>query len=165
MIRLGKKRAKPRTPARCPICDVVKDAHGFRQSNRNKKLNAICWQCRKDDPKVESKFYGGKVKTRKQILKEYNYEKVYKQRLTQLGIHLTKIYPKEVSEVAGKADAKAFLEFPEAVATIIGKTYSVRGDDFKLTDDEAIARIRDLLNELDDKLIVKFKNKRLSKEF
>lgn len=159
-----RKRAKPRTPAPCPICEVVNNAHGFRQSNRNKKLNAICWQCRHDQPDVERDFYGN-GRSRKQILREYDYEKVKQQRLEDLGIQLTKIYGKEVQEMARKQDAKAFLEFPEAVATILGKTYSVRGDDFTLEDDLAIARIRDLLNDLDDKLIVKFKNKRLSKEF
>ncbi len=162
---MRKERAKPRTPRDCPICGVNQTAHGFRTSNRNKKLNPICWQCRHDKPGIEKQIYGKPVKTRKQILQEYDYEKVYQKRLNELGIHLMKIHGKEVSKMAGKQDAKAYLEFPEEVATIIGKTYSVRGDDFTLEDDLAIARIRDLLNELDDKLIVKFKNKRLSKEF
>lgn len=55
------------------------------------------------------------------------------------------------------------IKFPERVAAVIGKTYAVRGDDFTLTDDEANTRIRDLLDELDNKLIERNKNKRLSR--
>ncbi len=61
-----------------------------------------------------------------------------------------------------KKQAKDFLQFPERVAAIVGKTYAVMGDDFKMADDEALARIRDLLDELDDKLIARNKKKRLS---
>ena len=56
-----------------------------------------------------------------------------------------------------------YLKFPERVAAIVGKTYAVRGDDFKLSDDEALTRIRDLLEELDERIIVRNKNKRLSR--
>lgn len=56
-----------------------------------------------------------------------------------------------------------YLKFPERVAAIIGKTYAVRGDDFKLEDDVALMRIRDLLEELDPAIIDRNKNKRLSR--
>ncbi len=65
--------------------------------------------------------------------------------------------------MAKRSDAEAFLKFPEKVATILGNTYSVRGDDAPIADDEALARIRDLLDELDEQLIVKLKNKKLPK--
>lgn len=62
-----------------------------------------------------------------------------------------------------KAQAASFLKFPERVAAIVGKTYAVKGDDFQLSDDEALTRIRDLLDELDPTLIARNKNKRLSR--
>lgn len=62
-----------------------------------------------------------------------------------------------------KNQAIDYMKFPERVAAILGKTYAVRGDDFKLSDDEALARVRDLLDELDDSLIERNKNKRLSR--
>lgn len=62
-----------------------------------------------------------------------------------------------------KKQAADYLKFPERVAAIIGKTYAVRGDDFKLEDDVALTRIRDLLEELDDGIIERNKNKRLSR--
>ena len=56
-----------------------------------------------------------------------------------------------------------YIKFPERVAAIVGKTWAVMGDDFKLSDDEALSRIRDLCNELDEKLIERNRKKRLSR--
>ena len=56
------------------------------------------------------------------------------------------------------------IRFPERVAAIIGKTYEVRGDDPTcIPDDQALTRIRDLLDEMDDEIIERNKNKRLSR--
>ncbi len=62
-----------------------------------------------------------------------------------------------------KAQAASYLRFPERVAAIVGKTYATMGDGFKLSDDEALTRIRDLLDELDETLIERNKKKRLSR--
>ena len=62
-----------------------------------------------------------------------------------------------------KSQANDYLKLPERIAAIVGKTYSVMGDDFKMSDDEAITRIRDLLDELDETLIERNKKKRLSR--
>lgn len=60
--------------------------------------------------------------------------------------------------------AVALAKLPTRIATIIGKTYTIRGDDPSvIPDDEAIMRIRDLLDEIDDTLIDRNKNKRLSR--
>lgn len=60
--------------------------------------------------------------------------------------------------------AVALAKLPGKVAAIIGKTYTIRGDDPNvIPDDEAILRIRDLLDEIDDTLIERNKNKRLSR--
>lgn len=64
--------------------------------------------------------------------------------------------------MAVKKQAADYLKFPERVAAIVGKTYTVMGDDFKMADDEALTRIRDLLDALDDTLIARNKKKRLS---
>ncbi len=56
------------------------------------------------------------------------------------------------------------IRFPAKVAAILGKTYTIRGDDPNvIPDDEAIMRIRDLLDGLDETLIERNKNKRLSR--
>lgn len=62
-----------------------------------------------------------------------------------------------------KMQAASFMKLPERIASIVGKTYAVMGDDFKLADDEALTRIRDLLDELDSTLIERNKKKRLSR--
>lgn len=64
---------------------------------------------------------------------------------------------------AVKKQTVDYIRFPERVAAIIGKTFALKGDDFTLTDDEALTRIRDLLEELDPTLIERNKNKRLSR--
>jgi len=56
---------------------------------------------------------------------------------------------------------KKILKLPDKVATIVGKTFAVRGDDFTLSDDEALGRIRDLLESIDPEIISRTKNKRL----
>ncbi len=62
-----------------------------------------------------------------------------------------------------KRQALDLVRLPERIAAVVGKTYSVMGDDFKLSDDEALTRIRDLLEELDGTLIERNKKKRLSR--
>lgn len=61
-----------------------------------------------------------------------------------------------------RKQATDLMKFPERVAAIVGKTYAVMGDDFKLEDDIALAMIRDKLEELDPTLIQRNKNKRLT---
>lgn len=62
-----------------------------------------------------------------------------------------------------KYDALKIARLPDRVAAIIGKTYAARGDDAVMADDEALIRIRDLLDEIDPTLIERNKNKRLSR--
>ena len=62
-----------------------------------------------------------------------------------------------------KNQAANYLKLPERIAAVVGKTYAVRGDDYKLSDDEALTRIRDLLDELDATIIERNKEKRLSR--
>jgi hypothetical protein len=57
---------------------------------------------------------------------------------------------------------KKLVKLPGRVAAIVRETYSVVGDDFKLTDDEALIRIRDLLEEIDPEIIKRKKKKRLT---
>ena len=62
-----------------------------------------------------------------------------------------------------KYDAANLMKLPERIAAIIGKTYAVMGDDWKISNDEALTRIRDWLDQIDETLIERNKNKRLSR--
>ncbi len=62
-----------------------------------------------------------------------------------------------------KRQTISYLKLPERIAAILGKTYAVMGDEAKMADDEALTRIRDLLEELDETLIERNKKKRLSR--
>jgi hypothetical protein len=66
----------------------------------------------------------------------------------------------EVNQMAADI-TRNVAKFVERVATIVGKTFAVRGDDAKLDDSEALIRIRDLLDEIDPKIIERTKNKKL----
>jgi hypothetical protein len=62
--------------------------------------------------------------------------------------------------------AVALSRFPERVAAVVGKTFSVMGADAfdrGLADDQAIAMIKHLLDEIDPNLIERNKNKSLSR--
>jgi phosphatidate phosphatase APP1 len=59
--------------------------------------------------------------------------------------------------------ATKVAKLPDRVAAIIGKTGAEMGDSATLADDEALMRIRDLLFEIDDSLLERNKNKRLSR--
>lgn len=56
---------------------------------------------------------------------------------------------------------KKILKLPDQVARIVARTYAVCGDDFKLSDEEALIRIRDLLEAIDPEIINRAKKKRL----
>jgi hypothetical protein len=53
-------------------------------------------------------------------------------------------------------------KFPERVAAIVAKTYAELGDSAQISDDEAVSRIRDLLNELDENIIERNRKKKLN---
>lgn len=150
--------SKARFP-KCPVCREPKQAREFRTSNRNPVRRLICWQCRHDGTRSEARFYG--VKTRR-------YDSVFRQKFWAVKGLLDRRFSK--MEVKRKrmrkeimAQSAMYLKFPERVAAIVGKTYAVMGDEFKLSDDEALTRIRDYLDELDETLVERNKKKRLSR--
>jgi hypothetical protein len=57
--------------------------------------------------------------------------------------------------------ATKLVKLPDRIAAIVGKTYAVMGDGFELNDDQALMMIRDRLDELDETLIARNKDKRL----
>jgi hypothetical protein len=59
--------------------------------------------------------------------------------------------------------ALRLAKLPDRIAAVIGKTYAVKGDGFEIADDQAVMMIRDLVDELDDTLIERNKNKRLAR--
>lgn len=59
--------------------------------------------------------------------------------------------------------AEKQARLPDRLAIIIGKTYAVQGDAYEVSDDTAVGMIRDLLLELDEQIIDRNKNKKLSR--
>ncbi len=166
MRRIISKLGKPNPNARramarplfCQTCAETKAAKEFRQTNRDSRLNIVCWQCRHDNRRAESDLW--RTPTRRR-------DSIFRRKFWAINALLkTKKTKKEVKNLKTnelKNQSAKYLRLPERVAAIVGKTYAVRGDDFKLGDDEALTRIRDLLDELDATLIARNKNKRLSR--
>ncbi len=145
----------------CPVCRLPKYRQEFRESNRQPALNTICWQCRHDDPRcVAKQLYGVNFRRYDSMFRKkfFALNKLQKAKLSKKEVKRLSI-TKQIEQQSAK-----LLRFPERVAAIISKTYSIRGDDPKvIPDDEAIMRIRDLLDGLDDTVIERNKNKRLSR--
>ncbi len=163
MIRAAIKQFGIKMPRRaryraCPVCGEPCTAREFRSSNRNPKQNLICWQCRRN-PAAEKDYFGKKpldLKSRSQS--------VFRKQFWAIARIVRKNSKrKEVLEMSVNRQAINLVRFPERVAAVVGKTYAIMGDDFKLSDDEALTRIRDLLEELDGTLIERNKKKRLSR--
>lgn len=145
----------------CPACGERKIPREFRQSNRNPKRSTICCQCRQTKHKVEQTILS--VKTRKQMRAARRKNSPFRQRfLTVCSAVYGKKLRKEQEWLKAKMDTLKIVKFPERVAAIVAKTFAVRGDDYSLSDDEALVRIKDLLEELDPEIIARNKNKRLS---
>lgn len=65
----------------------------------------------------------------------------------------------------GRAEDQAtkLVKLPDRIAAIVAKTYAVMGDASEMFDDEALIRIRDLLEEVDPKIIERNQGKRLAR--
>jgi len=59
-----------------------------------------------------------------------------------------------------KEQTEKMLKLPGRIAAVVGQTYAVCGDDFKLADDEALMRIRDLLDDIDPAIMQRVKKKK-----
>ena len=56
---------------------------------------------------------------------------------------------------------RKLLKLPDQIATIVGRTFAFRGDGFIVSDDEALNKIRDLIESIDPEILERNKNKRL----
>lgn len=144
---------------KCATCNEPKTAREFRTSNQNAKTMPVCWQCRHDDRRAEARFYGAKTRRLDSVFRQrfWAVKRLLDYKFSKMEVRRKRMR-KEIMQ-----QSAAYLKFPERVAAVVGKTYAVMGDDFKLADDEALTRIRDLLDELDATLIERNKKKRLSR--
>lgn len=165
MKRSIKMPQKARYP-KCPICRNPTQSHNYRTSNRNLRRHPICYQCRKSNFDAVGVMYPKSAANRKE---PFLVIKRRKSKCRQLFHGVAKaLYSRRKRKskevwMAIKKQTLDYVKFPERVASIIGKTFLICGDDYKISNDEAIARIRDLLDEMDETLIERNKNKRLSR--
>ena len=169
MIATQKRRIKMPQMARypkCPECREPKKVRDFRTSNRNLKRHQICYQCRKENPKAGKPEKASAGRVRKESFLVFKRRKSKFRKLffsVSRSLYFQRKRKSKEVWMSVKKQALDYMKFPERIAAIVGKTYAVMGDDFKLSDDEALTRIRDLLDELDDSLVERNKKKRLSR--
>jgi hypothetical protein len=142
----------------CPVCGerrAVKEFQIRRRSERARaRLNVYCNPCRLNNREGVRRFFASgqpvaKVNRREliKLMRELARRRIQKGRV---GIHMT------AEEYAVKA-----AKLPDRIAAVVAKTYAVQGDAAQIADDQALMMVRDLLDELDDTLIERNKNKRL----
>ena len=137
----------PDATTHCTVCGDPADRLPSGRRRRSRRAmptsqfqNGVCWPC------VRAARSCGAVRARR-VEPEVGNEK------------------KGVTLLAEEYAVKASL-FPERVARVVGKTFSVIGSDAfdrGLADDQAIAMIKDLLDEMDQHLIERNKNKSIAR--
>jgi hypothetical protein len=154
--RTAAERAMRATKQRlCPVCGIWKDAAQFQPRKRSRVLNFYCNDCAKSPAKV-----AGALRVARSPLREH--ARAIHEFLVRVGSRRIQ-KGKGVMNMSAEEYAVRLRKFPERVAAVVGKSYAARGDSAELADDECLMRIRDLLDELDDTLIERNKNKKLAK--
>lgn len=80
------------------------------------------------------------------------YQKIYK--LLLLASERQETEKKEKSSMVDEMTGKV-LRLPGRIAAIVKQTYAVLGDDFKISEDVALEKIRDLLEDIDPAILQK----------
>jgi hypothetical protein len=138
----------------CELCKESRPASEFvrckgRLSNR---ICQTCWHTRKEEALEHFSPAGEPAQARP--LKNNLLQALMRRRFSKRG---------EINGMTAEERTVKVAKLPDRIAAIIGKTFAEQGDSATLADDEALMKIRDYLNELDETLIPRNKNKRLSK--
>lgn len=139
----------------CPECRLPKEPVEFL--NRRGPTRRVCVDCHRE---------GMKKKGQLRALNFYHWGPEFKKRADALSF-IVALAERRIQKGKGvilmpEEYAVALARLPERIAAIVGKSYAVQQDAATLADDEALGRIRDLLIELDPKIIDRNKNKRLA---
>lgn len=161
--RLGRKRtATPALKATrlCPVCGERKAPKEFvPRAGRKRRtgLNPYCNRCRLDNKQgVKGLFYAGRP-----ALKGRGHDAT--QFLTVLARRRLAKGRRGIQHMTAEEYATKLAKLPDRVAAVVAKTYAVMGDDFQVADDQALMMIRDYLDELDETVIERNRNKKLSR--
>ncbi|PYS89011.1 MAG: hypothetical protein DMF64_19085 [Acidobacteria bacterium] len=142
---------------RCVVCGFEKPAREFQARKRSRVLNIFCNQCGQDKARVNAVLMpAGLSRSHRRRLRRAAFEFL-------LRLARRRFLKKGEKGMAAEEYAMKVAKLPDRVAAIIGKTYAEQGDAATLADDEALMMVRDLLLEIDDTLIDRNKNKRLSR--
>lgn len=151
--RLGTKRPGVDTSPKaiCRQCGLKRFKRDFRL--KSGRVVPICRDCRKNPPESKRSAFERHLPAINRRLKADFIERKTKRKEV-----------KNMAKTINKAQEFASLltTLPDKIAAIVSRTYACRGDSYTMADDEALARIRDLLEEIDVRIIERNKKKRLS---
>lgn len=160
--RLGQTRARQEAwgnaPVVCAVCGHTRRRMDFTAVRGQATPNPFCNACFKLI-KGEAKRYFRQGTPRPLPLTHRR--AAYRTLLAR--VRRANAHGKEVSRLSENEYAAKVLKFPDRVAAVVGKTYAVRGDAEEISSAEAVVRIVDMLNEIDETLIERNKDKRLQR--
>ena len=139
----------------CEFCNESRPTQEFvRYKGRfNNRVCQTCWQTRREEVLEWITRAGGPTKEQRKNKNRF-LQALAGRRFSKRG---------ETNGMSTDEYAVKAAKLPDRIAAIVGKTYAEQGDAATLADDEALMKIRDYLNELDETLIPRNKNKRLSR--
>lgn len=148
----------------CSICDEQSYIHDTKRRTvtRGEKILEICGRCNRkyhDAPgQIERFGFRFRFVKRSEIsAKGAIAKQIYK--ILLLAKERSEIRQKEVNWMADE-QTKKLLKLPNDIAKIVGQTYAVCGDDSKLADDVALMQIRDLLDDIDPRIMERQRKKK-----
>lgn len=148
----------------CSICNEISPiGHAMRSTaSHYGKVYDVCGRCNKRyyDAPGQIERFGLRFRFVKKSEIPYTgraAKHIYK--ILLLFRERQEIRQKEVNWMADEK-AEKLLKLPSRIAAVVGQTYAVCGDDFKLADDEALMRIRDLLDDIDPAIMQRVRKKK-----
>lgn len=144
----------------CPVCGFQRTVKEFQTRSyggkSTKRLNLFCNDCRRNNKEGVRRFLSSGRRPR---------TKVNRREVVRFARELARRRIQKRRGILMDAEqyAKWLAKLPDRIAAVVGKTYAVMGDVFEIADDQAVMMIRDLIEEGDETLIERNKNKRLAR--
>ena|SRR2546423_7073024 len=161
-------RSRTLTPIRsealrlCPVCNTRRRIADFVARKGRRALNLFCNDCRVNNPEGVRQFFQTNdpevARAREQI---FNLLRERARRWILRGKEVKGV--NDGRGLTAEQYARKYLNALDRIAAIIANTYAEKGDAFTVADDEGLGMIRDALLDVDDTLIERNKNKRLSR--
>lgn len=160
MVRFGKRLINQFTaqPRPCVLCGETKPPTAFLSDTTGReRYSMVCQRCRNLNADAEKEWFQKidfSLSRRRADRRAQRFETSYDEVFIKVrrSARWRKTFWKGGKKVAQK-QAENLIRFPDRVAEILAGSYAVQGDEYEYTDDEALQRLRDILEELDSSIL------------